>query len=179
MLSTFGTFTLPSYMPLNEIHKTLTPTKKTGKNMAIFKKWLTTIRRKFVVSPQTTVIIIHSNAGQGIRKEEEEEEEEEKKTTSEFTDDFESGGSSQKWLSEEELAAIKIQAFSRGHLARHAFRALKSLVKLQALVRGVCVRRQARIALHCMHTLVQLHVKVRARQLLTRAGDAQLLPLHP
>lgn len=49
---------------------------------------------------------------------------------------------------------------------RRAYRALKSLVKLQALVRGVVVRRQARIALHCMHALARLQVTVRARQLL-------------
>ncbi|CAH2064395.1 unnamed protein product [Thlaspi arvense] len=67
----------------------------------------------------------------------------------------------------EEIAAIKIQAFFRGHLARRAFRALKSLVKLQAVARGVLVRRQARIALHCMHALARLQVRVRARQLLS------------
>ncbi|RWR90650.1 protein IQ-DOMAIN 14-like protein [Cinnamomum micranthum f. kanehirae] len=62
--------------------------------------------------------------------------------------------------------------------ARQAFRALRSLVKLQALVRGFCVRRQARIALYCMHTLVRLQVQVRARQLLSRSEDAQV-PHHP
>lgn len=56
--------------------------------------------------------------------------------------------------------------------ARRAFRALKSLVKLQAVVRGVCVRRQARIALHCMNTMVRLQVRIRARQLFYRPSDA-------
>ncbi|KAM3709911.1 hypothetical protein ACB098_02G211200 [Castanea mollissima] len=56
-------------------------------------------------------------------------------------------------LTKEDIAAIKIQAIFRGHSARRASRALKSLVKLQAVVRGVCVRKQARIALHCMHAL--------------------------
>ncbi|KAL4186639.1 hypothetical protein AMTRI_Chr09g15070 [Amborella trichopoda] len=69
--------------------------------------------------------------------------------------------------SKEELAAIKIQAFFRGHLARQALKGLKRVVKLQAVVRGMCVRRQARIAMHCMNTLVRLQVRVRARQLLT------------
>uniref|UniRef100_A0A803MAU6 Uncharacterized protein n=1 Tax=Chenopodium quinoa TaxID=63459 RepID=A0A803MAU6_CHEQI len=56
--------------------------------------------------------------------------------------------------------------------ARRAIRALKSLVKLQAVVRGVCVRRQARIALHCMNTMVRLQDRIRARQLLSRPSDA-------
>ncbi|KAJ0969818.1 hypothetical protein J5N97_022695 [Dioscorea zingiberensis] len=79
-----------------------------------------------------------------------------------------------KTLSIEDVAAIKIQANFRGHLARRAFRALRSLVKLQALVRGAYVRRQARIAVHCMQVLVRLQVRVRARQLLSRSGHAEL-----
>lgn len=55
--------------------------------------------------------------------------------------------------------------------ARRAFRALRSLVKLQALARGVCARRQARIALQFMHALVRLQVRVRARQLLNRYSE--------
>ncbi|XP_059644752.1 protein IQ-DOMAIN 20-like [Cornus florida] len=55
--------------------------------------------------------------------------------------------------------------------ARKAFRALKSLVKVQAVVRGAYVRKQARMALHCMHALAQLQVTVRARQLLSRCSD--------
>ncbi|KAK6150757.1 hypothetical protein DH2020_015689 [Rehmannia glutinosa] len=70
------------------------------------------------------------------------------------------------FLSREDLAAIAIQACFRGHLGRRAYRALRSLVKLQAVVRGVIVRRQARIALHCMHALARLQITVRARQLL-------------
>ncbi|KAL0847729.1 hypothetical protein Bca101_020975 [Brassica carinata] len=68
---------------------------------------------------------------------------------------------------QEHIAAIKIQAYFRGHLGRRAFRALRSLVKLQAVARGVLVRRQARIALHCMHALARLQVRVRARQILS------------
>ncbi|KAL6993383.1 Short calmodulin-binding motif containing conserved Ile and Gln [Sarracenia purpurea var. burkii] len=75
-----------------------------------------------------------------------------------------------KEFSEEDVAATKIQATFRAHLARRALRALKSLVKLQAVARGVCVRRQARMALECMHALARLQITVRARQLLLLAG---------
>ncbi|XP_024032808.1 protein IQ-DOMAIN 31 [Morus notabilis] len=80
-------------------------------------------------------------------------------------------------LTKEDTAATKIQALFRAHLARRAFRALRSLVKLQAMVRGAHVRKQARIALHCMHALVRLQVSVRARQLLGR-GDDNRSPLR-
>ncbi|XP_047974209.1 protein IQ-DOMAIN 20 [Salvia hispanica] len=70
------------------------------------------------------------------------------------------------FLSKEDMAAIAIQSCFRGHLARRAYKALRSLVKLQALVRGVLARRQARIALDCMHALARLQITVRARQLL-------------
>ncbi|KAJ8451731.1 hypothetical protein Cgig2_007214 [Carnegiea gigantea] len=65
----------------------------------------------------------------------------------------------------EDKAIIHIQSVFRAHLARRAYRALKSLVKLQAVVRGLCVRRQARMAFHCMNTLARLQARVRARQL--------------
>nr|GEV08556.1 protein IQ-DOMAIN 1 [Tanacetum cinerariifolium] len=64
----------------------------------------------------------------------------------------------------ETSAATKIQACFRRHLARRAYKALRSLVKLQAVVRGAHVRRQSRIALECMHALARLQVVVRARQ---------------
>ncbi|XP_073006827.1 protein IQ-domain 26-like isoform X2 [Typha latifolia] len=56
----------------------------------------------------------------------------------------------------ESEAAITIQKAFRGYLARKALRALKSLVKLQALVRGYLVRKQAATTLHRLQALMRV-----------------------
>lgn len=48
--------------------------------------------------------------------------------------------------------------------ARRALRALKAIVRIQALVRGRQVRKQAAITLKCMHALVRVQARVRARR---------------
>ncbi|OIS98266.1 PREDICTED: protein IQ-DOMAIN 1-like [Nicotiana attenuata] len=123
------------------------------------KNWFGSVRNKLFRSspPHKTIIVLHNNT---ITT----------RTSSANGQSTKHNGRTY-FLSKEDMAAITIQSHFRGHLARRAFKALKSLVRLQAVVRGACVRRQARIALHCMHALARLQVTVRARQLLSKCDN--------
>ncbi|XP_052192170.1 protein IQ-DOMAIN 11-like [Diospyros lotus] len=63
-----------------------------------------------------------------------------------------------------DLAATIIQTAFRGYLARKALRALKGLVRLQAIIRGRAVRRQAITTLKCLQSVVSIQSQVCAKR---------------
>ncbi|KAE8807592.1 calmodulin binding protein isoform 1 [Hordeum vulgare] len=65
----------------------------------------------------------------------------------------------------EAAAAVRIQASFRGYLARAALCALRGIVKLQALVRGQLVRKQAKATLRCMQALLAAQSQLRAQRM--------------
>ncbi|KAL8487293.1 hypothetical protein ACS0TY_023828 [Phlomoides rotata] len=68
-------------------------------------------------------------------------------------------------LRHQNLSATKIQAAYRGFLARRSFRALKGLVRLQAVVRGQNVKRQTLNAMKQMQLLVRVQTQIQSRRI--------------
>ncbi|KAK8931136.1 hypothetical protein KSP39_PZI016285 [Platanthera zijinensis] len=76
-----------------------------------------------------------------------------------------------------EWAATRIQASFRGFLARRALRALKSVVRLQAIFRGQRVRKQAIIAFRSMEAVMRAQIRVRMQRvnMLTEGEEMQFV----
>ncbi|GKC48663.1 IQ-DOMAIN 14-like protein [Tanacetum coccineum] len=80
----------------------------------------------------------------------------------------------------EKWAATKIQSVYRGHLARRALRALKGLVKFQALFRGFLVRKRVAATLYSMQALLRAQLVVRSKraELAVRYLSVQLVTVE-
>ncbi|XP_019160581.1 PREDICTED: protein IQ-DOMAIN 14-like [Ipomoea nil] len=133
--------------------------KKLGAN-----SWLTALKRVFIRYPSKDRKSRHSK-----RDEEEEKQKRDKGRRwlfSKTADENSVGGveiisrtppPSRRLL----CAATVIQTAFRCYLAKRALVALKGIVKLQALIRGQNVRRQARITLKCMQALFRVQERMR------------------
>uniref|UniRef100_A0A1J3J5D0 Protein IQ-DOMAIN 31 n=1 Tax=Noccaea caerulescens TaxID=107243 RepID=A0A1J3J5D0_NOCCA len=66
---------------------------------------------------------------------------------------------------QQEIAATTLQSAFRGYLARRAFWALKGIIRLQALIRGHMVRRQAVSTLCCVMGIVRLQALARGKEI--------------
>lgn len=78
---------------------------------------------------------------------------------------------------QEEWAAVRIQAAFRSYLAQQQFRALKAVIRLQALARGRMVRKQAATTLQCIQAVVKFQAHARGHSVrMSKLG--QLVQQH-
>ncbi|XVE85915.1 hypothetical protein DITRI_Ditri17bG0130300 [Diplodiscus trichospermus] len=76
-------------------------------------------------------------------------------------------------------AAAKAQAAFRGYLARRAFRTLKGIIRLQALIRGHLVRRQAVATLCCTWGIVKFQALACGRKVRCSNIGIEVQEKHP
>ncbi|KAM5567142.1 hypothetical protein ABKV19_015317 [Rosa sericea] len=74
-----------------------------------------------------------------------------------------SSGSQDLQRIKREEAATKAQSAYRGYVARRAYRTLKGIIRLQALIRGHLVRRQAVSTLLCVQGIVKFQALIRGQ----------------
>ncbi|GFQ06578.1 protein iq-domain 31, partial [Phtheirospermum japonicum] len=67
--------------------------------------------------------------------------------------------------------SLSLSNFCKTLQARRALKALRGLVKLQALVRGYLVRKQATATLKCMESLMTAQVSARSKRLQSTLKD--------
>ncbi|GJS20231.1 IQ-DOMAIN 14-like protein [Tanacetum coccineum] len=87
-----------------------------------------------------------------------------------------SDGSGTFFSGREKWAATKIQSVYRGHLARRALRALRGLVKFQALVKGFVVRKRVTTTLYSMQALLRAQLAVRSQRAHRSFKDHRVQP---
>ncbi|KAG8374867.1 hypothetical protein BUALT_Bualt10G0040200 [Buddleja alternifolia] len=89
------------------------------------------------------------------------------------------GQSGERYGRREVWAAVMIQSHFRAYLSRRALRALKALVKLQALVRGYLVRKHTAYALRQLQALVRAQARARSgRALISESPHSSLKSSH-
>ncbi|XP_010523449.1 PREDICTED: protein IQ-DOMAIN 31-like [Tarenaya hassleriana] len=74
----------------------------------------------------------------------------------------------------QEQAATKVQAAFRAHQARRAFSTLKGIIRLQSVIRGHLVRRQAVATYSCIYGIVKLQALVRGQRARSPDNGIQL-----
>ncbi|KAG0486807.1 hypothetical protein HPP92_008902 [Vanilla planifolia] len=76
--------------------------------------------------------------------------------------------------SREDQAATMVQAAFRGYLARRAFHVLKGIIRLQALIRGHLVRRQAVSTIHSMLAIIKFQAVFRGHRVRASGSSVEV-----
>nr|XP_043620295.1 protein IQ-DOMAIN 27-like [Erigeron canadensis] len=86
---------------------------------------------------------------------------------------FDLSAGSERWA-----AALKIQTVFRAYLARKALRALKGLVKFQALVKGFLVRKRAAATIYSMQALLRAQAAILSQRARRSFTDHRVITRH-